>query len=83
MASSTDTAVAHIVESFDALDAIDDPIERYKASRQAGVAADDRLRVVRQRIALELKSDGKTWREIGQIMDGVTAQRAEQISKGR
>ncbi|MEU2484074.1 hypothetical protein ABZ593_05600 [Streptomyces sp. NPDC012617] len=83
MASSTDTAVAHIVESFDALDDISDPIERYQASRQAGAAVDGRLRSVRQRIALELKTEGKTWREIGQIMDGVTAQRAEQISRGR
>lgn len=83
MASSTDTAVALIAESFHALDAISDPVERYQASRQAGATVDDRLRSVRQGIALELKAEGKTWREIGQIMDGVTAQRAEQISRGK
>jgi hypothetical protein len=83
MANSLDTAVAHVVESLDVLDTISDPIERYQASRKTATAIDGRLRVVRQGVALELKANGKTWREIGEIMDGVTAQRAEQISKGK
>lgn len=83
MAHTLDTAVAHVADSLDALDTISDPIERYQASRKTALVVDDRLRGIRQRIALELKATGKTWREIGEIMDGVTAQRAEQISKGK
>lgn len=83
MAHTLETAVAHVADSLDVLDTISDPIERYQASRKTAAVIDDRLRGVRQRIALELKEGGKTWREIGVIMDGVTAQRAEQISRGK
>jgi hypothetical protein len=65
------------------LDAVSDPTERYQESRKAEVALDDMLRGVRQGVALELKHQhGKTWREIGEVMGEVTAQRAEQISRG-
>lgn len=36
----------------------------------------------RQEIALGFKGEGKTWKEIGQIMGGVTYQRAHQFGKG-
>lgn len=65
------------------LAAIDDPTERFQESREAEVAINGTLRGVRQGIALELKhKHGKTWREIGDVMGDVSAQRAEQISRG-
>jgi hypothetical protein len=65
------------------LDAINDPTERYQESREVEVAIDDTLREVRQNVALELKHQhSKTWREAGEAMGGLTAQRAEQISRG-
>lgn len=79
MADSLNPTVAAVA---DELDAIDDPIERYEESRKVEAALADELRGVRQRIALELKKGGRTWREIGVIMGDVTPQRAEQISRG-
>ena len=65
------------------LDAVADPIERYEATREVEKEVRSLLKDVRRRIALELKNEhGKTWREVGQIMGNVTAQRAEQISRG-
>lgn len=67
-----------------ALDAVNDPIERYQATREVEAEVHSVIKEVRQNIALELKREHrKTWREIGEIMGGVTAQRAEQISKGQ
>ena len=78
MTASLDTAVAEVVGT---LDAISDPIERYQEVQEAETKLDAALKGVRQRIALELKKR-MTWREVGQIMGGVTAQLAEQISRG-
>lgn len=76
------------LESVDALvaelDAIGDPVERFQKAADAEDRFDERLRGVRQRIAVELYDGGnRTYREVGQIMGGVTASRAEQIAKGR
>lgn len=80
----TNTLAAAVTAVTGVLDTIGDPIERFEASRRAEAALDDELRGVRQRIALELKrKNGKTWREVGEIMGGVSAQRAEQISRGK
>jgi len=84
MTQTPETAVAHVVESLRALIDISDPTERYQASRMVEVAIADQLRDIRKGVALELKHDRRmTWREIGQVMDGVSAQRAEQISRGK
>ncbi|MFF8784782.1 hypothetical protein [Streptomyces sp. NPDC015125] len=65
------------------LRAIDDPIQRYEDSKRAEVSFDAELRDLRREIAIELKREqGKTWREIGEAMGGVSPQRAEQISRG-
>lgn len=66
------------------LDAISDPVERFREAATAEARFDEGLRGVRQRIAVQLYDGGKlTYREVGQIMGGVTASRAEQIAKGR
>ncbi|MCG0061703.1 hypothetical protein L0F81_00115 [Streptomyces tricolor] len=36
----------------------------------------------RQEIARGLKDKGKTWREVGEVMGGVTYQRAHQFGQG-
>ena len=36
----------------------------------------------RQEIARGFKDEGKTWKEVGEIMGGVTYQRAHQFSRG-
>lgn len=66
------------------LDTISDPEERFRYTATAEVRFGEGLRGVRQRIAVQLYDGGKrTYREVGQIMGGVSAQRAEQIAKGR
>ncbi|MEW5658321.1 hypothetical protein ABGT92_23745 [Streptomyces cinereoruber] len=40
------------------------------------------MRSIRQELALDLKAQGLTWREVGKLMGGVSAQRAKQISLG-
>lgn len=65
-----------------ALDAISDPVERFQRMQAIGNELDDALKGVRQRIALALYSQGKPWREVGELMGGVSAQRAWQISRG-
>jgi hypothetical protein len=70
-------------EVMQQLDALHDPVERYKAIGQLEASVTTILKAERQRIALELRHQrGKTWREVGRRLGGVTAQRAEQISKG-
>jgi len=64
------------------LDTANDPVERYKALSTLEASVTLALKAERQRIALELRQQDKTWREIGRLLGGVTAQRAEQISKG-
>ncbi|MFG2599538.1 hypothetical protein [Streptomyces sp. NPDC048462] len=42
-----------------------------------------RLRELRQQRVNALKEQGRTWREIGQLLGGVSAARAQQIGKGQ
>lgn len=66
------------------LDAISDPVERFRQAVAAEARFDEGLRGVRQRIAVQLYDGGKKpYREVGELMGGVSAQRAEQIAKGR
>lgn len=66
------------------LDAISDPVDRFQKVVETEGRIDVGLRAVRQRIAIQLYNNGeRTYREVGQIMGGVTASRAEQIVKGR
>lgn len=80
MTQPQDSAVAAVV---DVLDAIDEPEDRFQGLLVMEGKLDVALRGVRRRIAEQLRTQGKTYREIGAIMGGVSAQRAEQIAKGR
>lgn len=80
MTTNQDPVDALIAE----LDAISDPVDRFQKVVEVEDRIDVGLRAVRQRIAAELYNGGeRTYREVGQIMGGVTASRAEQIVKGR
>ncbi|MGW5173168.1 hypothetical protein ACWERY_02220 [Streptomyces sp. NPDC004082] len=50
-------------------DYLEDELERFRVRQ-------------RQEIALGFRDDGKKWKEIGEIMGGVTYQRAHQFGKG-
>ncbi len=61
------------------LRSISEPKQRYSEIPEAGrIITRDEL----QRLALDLRADGKKWKEIGEIMGGVTYQRAHQFGKG-
>lgn len=80
MTTNQDPVDALIAE----LDAISDPVDRFQKVVEVEERIDVGLRAVRQRIAVQLYNAGeRTYREVGQIMGGVTASRAEQIVKGR
>lgn len=81
MTDALDTAIDEAVNS---LANIDDPVERYHASRRIRVQLDTgsgALKEAQARIAAELKT-GRSWREVGVLM-GVSGSRAEQISNGK
>lgn len=82
MTSLLDTAAA-ATESLDSvIDDIDDPAERYRAIRAVEAHFERFTKDQLQKAALWMKHErGMTWREIGEVMGGVTAQRAEQISR--
>ncbi|MEU5900604.1 hypothetical protein [Streptomyces venezuelae] len=81
MTTNLDPAINALIAE---LEAISDPALRFQATVTAEARLDDELRKVRQRIAVELYDGGaRPYREVGSIMGGVTAQRAEQIAKGR
>lgn len=57
-------------------------------ARFAEVEAAERLflalkRALLQEIALGLRAEGKKWKEIGEVMGGVTYQRAFQMGRGQ
>jgi hypothetical protein len=80
MTETKETAVAAVVA---VLDAVEDPGRRYSEMREIEVMLEAALLNVRRRISIDLKASGKTWREVGEVMGGVTAQRAHQISQGK
>lgn len=80
MTETKETAVAAVVA---VLDAIEDPAERFEELGEVEVMLEAALKDARRKISLELKASGITWREVGEVMGGVTAQRAHQISEGK
>ncbi|MGW5636464.1 hypothetical protein [Streptomyces sp. NPDC003832] len=70
----------------DQLRAIADLNERWTAYLDLAKHLEDELelwrRRQRQEIALGFREQGKTWKEIGEAMGGVTYQRAHQFGKG-
>ncbi|WP_159040997.1 hypothetical protein [Streptomyces sp. FxanaA7] len=79
MTETLDAPIAHIAEI---VDGISDPGELYRVSREAESRVTSEMRAVRQKAAQRLREQGLTWRQIGEVMGGVSAQRAEQISRG-
>lgn len=79
MTPSLDTAIAAV---DDALAEIEDPMARRDAMRTAETRIGEVLKRHRQGVANDLHAQGKPWREVGEILGGVTAQRAWQISRG-
>ncbi|MEU2236151.1 hypothetical protein [Streptomyces vietnamensis] len=78
----TETLDAPIAAVADAVSAFSDPGELYQVSREAESRVIEDMRAIRQRLVLGLREQGLTWRSIGELLGGVSAQRAEQISRG-
>jgi hypothetical protein len=83
MADSPDTPYTRYE---DELRAIADLNERWAAYVDQSKWLERELELYRRRqrqeIARGLKDQGKTWKEIGEIMGGVTYQRAHQFGRG-
>lgn len=63
------------------LRSIPDPADRYAALVEAEERKDLLVKASLREVAVNLKSHGLTWREVGNVMGGVSSQRAHQISK--
>ncbi|MFK4801692.1 hypothetical protein ACI3K5_23795 [Streptomyces sp. MPA0124] len=83
MADSPDAPYTRYDEQ---LRAIPDLRERWNAYSRVAKHLEDELELFRRRhrqeIAQGLKDEKRTWKEIGEIMGGVTYQRAHQFGKG-
>ena len=70
----------------DRLRAVEDLTDRWAAFVDLAKQLDEGLEAFRvrqrQEIALGFRAEGKKWKEIGEIMGGVTYQRAHQFGKG-
>lgn len=62
--------------------AISDPVEQREAIREAGVRVNASLHARLRALANRLKAQGNTWPQVGELLGGVSGQRAHQISKG-
>ncbi|MFJ4009438.1 hypothetical protein [Streptomyces sp. NPDC090026] len=77
--------VERVVEAIEALDAIEDDADCAAAVSRLLERWPDhhaRLREIRQRRVQALKAEGRTWAEVGQVLGGVSAARAQQIAVG-
>lgn len=87
----TDTLRTAIEAAAAELRSIPDPVERYRAAQQAREVladGDAAIRAVQQEVALELRASGpdgrpRPWDQVGQMLGGVSRQRAQQISEGK
>lgn len=61
---------------------IDDPVERYRVSGQVEKDFTDAFRDEYREIVIGLKTQGRTWREVGEAL-GFSAQRAQQVANGQ
>ncbi|MFC7817583.1 hypothetical protein [Streptomyces sp. NPDC057367] len=77
--------VTRLVEAIKAFEAIEDDEACAVAVSQALAHWTDQgphLRALRQRRVRALKEKGRTWEEIGQLLGGISAARAQQIAAG-
>jgi hypothetical protein len=79
----TDRLEAALAPLIADIEDIDDPEGAFKAIVATEAGFSDVMRRARQRLAVRLRDRGMTYREIGAVMGKVTAQRAEQVAKGR
>lgn len=81
MTDALDTAIDHALR---ALAEIEDPVERFRVSRQVRISIErgsSELKATQAAIVNELKP-GRSWREVGELLD-VSGSRADQISRGK
>lgn len=71
-----------LISTLSTVASIQDPGQRYEAMQLLEDGLPDEFREIYKGIAADLKNSGRTWREVGEAMGGVTAQRAHQISLG-
>ncbi len=77
--------VRRLLEAIEAFEAIEDDAACAVAVSKAMENLpkhQSRLREIRQRRVQALKDGGKTWAEIGQLLGGISAARAQQIGAG-
>lgn len=77
--------VTRLVEAIKAFEAIEDDEACAVAVSQAlahWTEQQPQLRRLRQRRVKALKAQGKTWEEIGRLLGGISAARAQQIAAG-
>lgn len=77
--------VKRLLKAIEAFEAIEDDAACAIAVSRAMAALpshQSRLRELRQQRVQALKSSGKTWAEIGQLLGGISAARAQQIGAG-
>lgn len=67
----------------DTLNDIADPALRYQGLVVLESLIAARIQEARRQIANDLHDEGRSWRQVGEVMGGVTAQRAHQISRGK
>jgi len=64
-----------------AVTAMPDLVEQYREIERLQARLKQDFRQVRQEAVLELKAEGRSWREVGEVL-GVSGARAEQMSRG-
>lgn len=77
--------VTRLVEAIKAFEAIEDDEACAVAVSQAlthWTEQQPRLRELRQKRVKAMKAQGKTWEEIGRLLGGISAARAQQIAAG-
>lgn len=77
------TLEAAVATLRDAIAAIENPTQRFQGLTDAEAAVLSAVRDARRQVANDLHDEGRSWREVGEVMGGVTAQRAYQIAQGK
>jgi hypothetical protein len=80
----TKALIAAIAATTEEVAAVEDPVERYEAAREARTLykdGDRDLMLIQQEVANTLK-EGRTWAAVGSML-GITGSRAEQVARGR
>lgn len=80
----TNALTAAIAATTEEVAAVEDPVERYEAARQARTFIKDGdrdLMLIQKEIVNSLKP-GRTWAQVGAMLS-ITGSRAEQVAKGR